>query len=54
MVFKKLCCRYHPVRYDFVDKWNINSMSPNGRYHRLRMDLVHRLGVHSFFCRLRL
>ena len=28
MVFKKLCCRYHPVRYDFVDKWNINSMSP--------------------------
>ena len=34
MVFEKLSSRNHSVRTNFVNKWNISSMSPNERYHR--------------------
>lgn len=38
MVFEKLSSRYHSVRTNFVNKWNISPMSLNERYHRQKKD----------------
>lgn len=49
MVFEKLSSRNHSVRTNFVNKWNISSMSPNERYHRQEKNEYAGRGIHNFF-----